>query len=143
MYNKRNIIAQHNQSAIDSGWSNKVPKLKIRGNYLNTTISGLTSALASVSASAIRSFTTDNGVIGGDSADDRNVMAGILRAESGENLTIKNNYIGVGKDGRTSLAKSDIAVYLGYSANNVNITQNVVGNAVRYYIWRRSSESYH
>ncbi len=128
----KNIIAQHTQSAIDSGWSNKVPKLKIRGNYLNTTISGLTSALASVSAPAIRSFTTDNGVIGGDSADDRNVVAGLLRVEDAENLTIKNNYIGVGKDGRTSLAKTDTAVYLGYSANNVNITQNVVGNAVRY-----------
>ena len=97
----------------------------IEGNYIGIDASGQAKPNAD---GALRIWNSPDNIIGGDLAEQRNVMAGsgshiiqMLLIESASNI-IKGNYIGVGPNGDTEIGTSGVGILINNQAHH-----NIIG----------------
>ncbi|MBK7706527.1 MAG: carboxypeptidase regulatory-like domain-containing protein [Acidobacteria bacterium] len=95
----------------------------IEGNYLGTDITGAT-RLSTTASSVVIQFSNDN-LIGGSSAAQRNVIATGITV-SGNGNTIRGNYIGTNAAGTAAIGLN-VGIDLGYSSTNTVIGGSLPG----------------
>jgi len=97
----------------------------VSGNYIGTDATGSSDLGNGQNGVEIRDGAQDN-VIGGDTAEERNVISGNtwngVRISTGSGNTISGNYIGTDASGSSALANDAVGVGIGGDATN-----NVVG----------------
>lgn len=105
----------------------------IQGNFIGTDVSG-TVALANIANGILIADSPDT-VVGGDSAQARNVISGNdigieLGVGGASNAVIRGNYVGTNSAGTDAIA-NNLGIYIGQDVSNTLLQENVIsGNAL-------------
>lgn len=110
--------------------------LNIQGNYIGTTYTGSSDLGNNLSGVSLHGG--GNNTVGGNTSSARNILSGndqhgvFLASNSNEN-TISGNYIGVGANGSTAVANTNVAVSInsGSSSNLIGGTTSGEANVIR------------
>jgi hypothetical protein len=131
----RNIISGNGSYGIGFQFSNSSPGTipvtnnSVIGNYIGLNVNG--NPLPNGSGILISGL-SENNIIGGTSAAERNVISGnnssgiLLWGENAKNNQIKGNFIGTNPEGSSALP-NNFGVYLFSGANNNNIGGTIAG----------------
>lgn len=119
---KANIISGNNGDGIHLEGTGTIDGVSIAGNYIGTNTAG-TAAIKNDN-DGIQVKTGTNITIGGTAANDRNVISG--NGGNGidlsvSNVSIYNNYIGLGSDGSTNVGNGSTGIVLNNGTSNTQI----------------------
>ena len=143
----RNVISGNGYGVVIGGDSRGNT---VTGNYIGTDVSG-TADLGNTRDGVVITGGASNNVIGGDTAGERNVIAGNdddgVALEGATGNVIRGNYIGTDAGGTTALGNADFGMYIGDGAQSNTIggtaagEGNVISNSGRDGIYVAGSDT--
>ncbi len=129
----RNVISGNGDQGIviaDGGTNSN----RVQGNYIGTDITGLLD-LGNLSDGVLLIGGPNSNLIGGVSADARNVISGnddggVVIVDGANNNDVQGNYIGVAANGSTPLGNDDSGVVVETANNEIGGTATGAGNVI-------------
>ncbi|HEX8198826.1 MAG TPA: Calx-beta domain-containing protein [Pyrinomonadaceae bacterium] len=136
----RNIISGNGQHGVQIFGAGGDPIVKIYNNYIGTTVSGLADIGNTMDGIYLDGLQTSLKVeIGGSQTNQRNVISGnnsngieIVNSQNADfaNVTVINNYIGLGANGSTALGNTNDGIRSGKSDVIIGGSNSGEGNVI-------------
>lgn len=127
-----NVIAANTSHGISFTNGNTIT---VAGNKIGVNSTGNTAATNTGDGISINGANVGNVVIGGDAADERNVISGngtngvnVNNISAASNVTIQNNYIGVGANGTADIGNTLGGVSIS-AGNVITLLDNIISNS--------------